>query len=231
MFSQKKHWFISTHSDGTIAVWDTASFSGNLPKLLFKFESDYQIENILISSLEKWLAISGNGKKEILLFDLSASDDYLDPIVLSGHDDTIMSMAFSTDESFFATASRDQTARLWLTKHTASNPSVEPTVLFNRSINAPLPVFSQDGKWFAQGGTEELRLWHFEESLESWNVTPLILEESLENVRSLAFSRDGLILAACTRGDGIHLLSLTEYNQIASFPSPNDCVDLQFSND
>jgi len=103
---------------------------------------------------------------------------------LKGHDTWVLSTSFSPDNELLATASLDMTVRIW-------NPGTGEAVrtLKTKKIQFWSVLFRPDGDALAAGGSDGLvRLW----SPRSGEVLHS-LEGHSDNIRSLAFSSDGVL--------------------------------------
>ena len=77
---------------------------------------------------------------------------------LSGHGNSVTSLAFSPDGRWLATGSADTTVRLW-DMH-APDPSADPLTLRGHAEEVTAVAFSPDGRWLATGSKDHTaRLW------------------------------------------------------------------------
>ena len=111
-----------------------------------------------------------------------------------GHRDDVVSLAFSSDGLLLATASSDETARLW---------DVETGQLLQTLAGHTAPVssvaFSPDGQFVATGSYDgTLRLW----DVETGQLT-LTMEHAAIN--DVAFSPDGQLLASKSQTETLRL--------------------------
>jgi WD40 repeat protein len=100
---------------------------------------------------------------EFMLFDAKSGEMLFEP--LSGHDDAVSVIAFSTDLTIIATGSSDHTIRLW---DVASGQPIG-SALLGHSGSLQNLVFSADGKVLASASREgSIRIWDIDP--ESWLV-------------------------------------------------------------
>jgi WD40 repeat protein len=145
--------------------------------LLFSLEADRIAKN------EKTKAEAWNS-----LLAVSASHPYLDTF-LQGHDDGVVSVAFSPDGKLLASASIDQTIRLW--DVASRQPIGEP--LTGHVSDVTSVAFSPDGELLASGSADStIRLWDVASRQPSGE--PLTGHD--DGVVSVAFSPDGKLLAS-----------------------------------
>lgn len=136
-----------------------------------------------------WTALSSDGKvlassgeNTIHLWDV-ASGKLLR--TLEGHNQRVISLAFSPDGQRLASASYDGTIKLWDVKTGA----LERTLVGRPGHMMSCVAFSPDNKTIASGDGLEIRLW----SAQSGQLLQTITPEN--RVFALAFSPDGKTLA------------------------------------
>jgi WD40 repeat protein len=111
------------------------------------------------------------------------------PMVLSGHQDYVCSVAFSPDGKKLASSSGDNTIRIW----DLQQPRLDPVLLVGHSDDVLSVAFSPDGQTLASGSADKtIRVW----DLHQPEAVPLILARHQGRVFSVAFSPDGRHLAS-----------------------------------
>ena len=143
--------------------------------------------------------------------------------VIKGHTDIIRAVKFSQDGKWFATASKDETAKIWNT----SNWSTEKTLSDHSEYVFALD-FSPDAKILATGS--------FDLTVRMWNVQTGKLLHTLHGhdreVVSVAFSPDGAMLASGGMDKTIFLWNVAKGSKIAKITeAEGDIYGLSFSPD
>jgi hypothetical protein len=79
-----------------------------------------------------------------------------EPVMFSGHEGSVWSVAFSLDGTRLASGGSDGAIRLW----SVDEPAAEPVVFSGHKSTVWSVVFSPDGTWLASGGRDgTVRLW------------------------------------------------------------------------
>lgn len=116
---------------------------------------------------------------------------------LSGHSQKITALAISRDSRWLATASQDNTARLW--NLASPNPAGSPIVLDDHQGRVSAAVFSPNDRWLATGS--------FDSCVYLWNLaggrpaaTPIVLGGHEGRITNLAVTSDSRWLFTASSG-------------------------------
>ena len=111
---------------------------------------------------------------------------------LTGHLDTVNSVAFSPDGKTLASGSRDETIRLW----DVSTGELRLTFA-GHADGVSEVIYSPDGKMLAShGGDEMMRLWNAHTGKFIRTLTGQTDYSQADYIYSIAYSPDGKILAS-----------------------------------
>lgn len=172
--------------DHTIKLWDLAS--GKEPRTLAGHAREV---DSLAFSPDGQLVASGSDDRTIKLWDAASGKELR---TLAGHTGAINSVAFSPDGQTLVSGSSDHTIKLW---HVASGRELRTLTGHPDAVNSV--AFSPNGRTLASGSSTAgvIKFW---DVASGKKLRPLNNPEVL----SLAFSRDGRILASA----GYNLINL-----------------------
>jgi hypothetical protein len=115
---------------------------------------------------------------------------------LKGHEDWVISVAFSPDGKTIVSGSRDKTIRLW---DTTGKPIAQPLKGHQDSVISV--AFSPDGKTIVSGSSDK--------TIRLWDTTGKPISQPLKGhedwVISVAFSPDGKTIVSGSRDNTIRL--------------------------
>ncbi|MDZ8026876.1 MAG: AAA-like domain-containing protein [Nostoc sp. DedQUE11] len=126
---------------------------------------------------------------------------------LEGHSDWVNSIVFSPNGKTLASASRDNTIKLW-----NLDTGKEITTLKGHSQEVNSVVFSPDGKTLASASADNtIKLWNLDTGKE---ITTL--RGHSQEVNSVVFSPDGKTLASASRDNTIKLWNFDKSKEITT---------------
>ena len=162
------------------------------------------VKAVAVSPADGLTVASAGGDMSIILWDLRANPPRPRGQPLSGHTDTVQSVAFSPDGAVLASASSDHTIRLW---DVASGRPMGS--LLGHSATVWSVAFSPDGSLLASGSADgTVRLW------DVTNLQPVsVLSGHAASVYDVAFSPDGALLASAGRDRTVRLWNVA--NRVA----------------
>jgi WD40 repeat protein len=153
----------------------------------------------------------------------SSSDENTEKLVfvgtLKGHENKVLSVAFSPDGRFLASGSDDTIIKLWdlaTQKHLTFEGHGEYS--WSRGINSV--GFSPDGKFLVSGSDDKtIKLWDVNLGIEVFTFTG-----HEERVNAVSFSPLGKILASGSKDKTVKMWSLETGKEIYSFKGHTDDV-------
>jgi WD40 repeat protein len=183
------------NQDSTISLWDvaTGTLSGS------PIKAGKEVWAVTFSPDNRTLAFGGLSTS-ITLWNLETRTPRREP--LTGHTNTVSTLAFSPDGTTLASGSYDRTVRLWDVRSgkTFGWPFVQPLKGHRDTVHSV--AFSPDGKTLASGSADG--------SIALWDVAdrqPLgpRLQQHTDNVYTVAFNFDGSMIASGSRDKAVRL--------------------------
>src|SRR5438067_258951 len=198
--SRDGHWLAAACGDGTVGLWDLRTrrqlpsfetYRG--PASFLEFED--RSHAAALSPDCRTLA-AGGINKDIFLWDVV---EHRTVTILTGHQGTVDHLAFSSDGRFLASASHDETARLWDMR---SNPPRELAKLELQLRGVLCVAFSSDSKTLVTGG--------YSKPVKLWDVSNPQAPRQIGSLDSMwpqhaVFSPDGTRLAICANQGAVRL--------------------------
>ncbi|RKU15867.1 hypothetical protein C6500_18810 [Candidatus Poribacteria bacterium] len=192
--------FLSGSKDGTILLWDTATYQ-------LKAELTGYSDAIAFSPDSSTLAIAGRDRK-IRLWDAVSGEHQL---TLTEHTDEVYSLVFNPDGRTFAGIGGDSTIRLW---DAVTGEHLQTITGHTRSVSTI--SFDADGSTIATGsghddgtsGDKIIRIWNVHsECLQSTFKGPLgrWIDYDRKFIDSVSYSPDGKTLASASEDGTIRL--------------------------
>ncbi len=197
-FSYDGGMLASGGKDNLVRLWDWRA-----GKELAILKGHEDAVNTVAFSPDRNLLASGCKDGTIKIWRLG---DRRETVTLNGHTDTVNAVAFSLDGAVLASGSGDKTIRLWDVKTGAQLAKLEG---HKGAVNCI--AFSPNGKTLVSGGGGDVGLW----SLSSKQTVSVINTES-GIITSMAFSRDGKMLAISNTAQTIKLLDIDSEKEILS---------------
>ena len=245
---------LGSHKDGTVSVWDVET-KQTLATLKGpgKVLSPPNARWFAAPSSELWA--SGESDGHVCIYDCQGKQ-----AVCRGHTGGIRWLTFSPDETLLASASRDNTARLWdvasgeeiaqlsltwvlddalykydlLKGHSRELQAVDQSIAKGFSAGIETIAFSPCGNCLAGGLSKQIRFWDVRTSDV---VMSILLPRGCSRPFALAFSPCGQYLASGSWWFGTDKVSIrfwdvaTGENIATLWSHPTDVQDLAFSPD
>jgi conflict system STAND superfamily ATPase/WD40 domain-containing protein len=164
-----------------------------------------QSETMGISHDNHWL-LTVSSDHTARLWDLTAKDPLANPVVLRGHEGSVIAWAISPDNHWLVMGSADFTARLW--DLTVKDPSANPTVLRGHEDSVEAVAISPDNRWLVTGSSDHTaRLWDL--TAKDPSANPAVLRGHEGAVLAVAISLDSHRLTTGSSDHAARLWDLT----------------------
>ena len=168
---------------------------------------------LAVSLDRRWMAV-GDFAGQVCLW--SRTTDRLTP--LFRHQAMVSDLAFSPDGQWLATASWDDTARLW-PLDSESGPALDSIELAGHEGSIASIAFSAGGRWLVTGSWDDTaRLWPLDIDQPGGEYHPLIGHR--ENVNKAGFSPDGKWCITVSEDATVRLWPMT------ATTAPTDSLEL-----
>ena len=189
-YSRDGGFIVSGADDGTVRIWDTRT-GEEMMSPLRSGTNDDRILSVAVTSNGDRVASTSYDGHDICVWNLLAGN--IAPQRLIGHSAGVWSVAFSPDDSFLASASRDTTVRLW---KVATGQQL--AVLRGHTDEVDVVAFAPDGELLASGSSDNtIRLWYG----TTGEPARMHLIRHSVSIISVCFAPEGTKLAAGC-GDG-----------------------------
>ncbi len=209
-----KHLVTQSRTTRTSRIWDLTADDPSqhgvrLPTTNFKHHYC-----AAISPDSHWLATPDASGHNLHIWDLTAGRWERPALTLEGHENVVLSLAFSPDSHHLASGSRDNTIRLW---EVEPGTMSQPRVLRGHNGHVQKVIFSPDGGWLASGSRDQtVRVWKL--SLGGLANGAFAFSGHLGDVTNLAFHPTRSLLASVAAGDRILRIWNLEHPNPATTP-------------
>ena len=207
-FSPNGRYIAAASTDYTVKIWESRN-----GKLIHTLAGHKDWVRDLSFSLDSQLIVSSGGGSDKTLRLWRANDGQLLKTIKNAHDDAIEGVSFSANDQLIASASADQTLKLWDVSSLFSTNTVlfeypEHKNILLKTIKGHASVlhdlsFSADGKFIVSAGNDNLiKLWQLDYILNK------SLKASEETIWDIKFSPNGKLIASAGADKTIKIFNL-----------------------
>lgn len=200
------HWGAAITSSANIKIWNTYTWELRYSILDDELLSaSWSANSLCYSSFGDILLCGTSRKSENVIF--WETGGYTKIKALTSHKNGIMSIAFSQEDRFFASASLDSTIKIW-------NPTDWSHVktLSNHDHAVCSIAFSPNGQYLASGGADNrIIIWQ----TVDWSSCRILTENS-GPVYSVSFSPNGNLLASGSADNSVRIWNTLNWNLLTT---------------
>ncbi|MGL4499516.1 MAG: WD40 repeat domain-containing protein, partial [Planktothrix sp.] len=192
-FSNQKDMLVSASKDGIVRVWSLQA----LPRMIEL--KDYKIYSSSFSGKHSNLVASPGrdlitNDHVVVLWNLEGEVKK----TFRGHSNTVNNVSFSADQTMIASASDDQTVKVWNLEGKEINTIVHPSAVWS-------VVFSPNNQLIATASNDhKIRIWGIDGTLKQ------TLEGHTKQINDLSFSADSQVLASASNDQTIKLWDISQ---------------------